>query len=82
MTIFKNQGWQNLHFWVVSALLAVGVVYGTLASTDAALAARIEEVNDRQTRENQEIQHQLDRIEQHVISIEEHLRNGNKYGPD
>ena len=68
--------------WVVSALVAVGIAYGTLASADTAFDERLNSLERKQAENHMEVQRQLDRIEQHVISIEEHLRNGNQYGPD
>lgn len=67
--------------WIVSALVAIGVAYGTLASADTAFEERINNHERVQFQTNQDIQRQLDRIEQRVISIEEHLRNGQQYGP-
>lgn len=67
--------------WVVSALVAIGVTYGMASTRIDALSQRIDNVERQQLETTKMIEKQLDRIEQHVISIEEHLRNGNQYGP-
>ena len=60
--------------WLIATLVVVGIMYGDLRTTQDAFADDLATIKSERLERDAVLERQLDRIEQHVLSIEEHLR--------